>query len=199
MPPNTEATHIAPTDLTAILKAPVTYDWSREIGKEGYNADVVYDASWVGREIRHFPWSAELFKAEDELLKPNGYHIPKSWEPIVNGIVRRLGLKVTGKPYQQNDGADKISLDLRESLGVMLSGYINVHTIEDRFYNEEKLSRLENVDGWGSFWSTAKSESPGGAYSLFFNTVMVNPKAHDRRSHALSVRCVSTVEPESNK
>ena len=135
LPKNEEADYIAPADLTAILKAPVTYDWSREIGKEGYNADVVYDASWVGREIRHFPWSAELFKAEDELLKPNGYHIPKSWEPIVNGIVRRLGLKVTGKPYQQNDGADKISLDLRESLGVMLSGYINVHTIEDRFYN----------------------------------------------------------------
>ena len=186
LPPNTEATHIAPADLTAILKAPVYYDWNKETN--GGKKDIptlVYDEDWVGREIRHFPWSIELFEAEDKLLKPNGYYIPKSWQPIVDGIATQLGMNATGGAYLSDGGGDKTSTALRNKFNLSFSGYVWIGKVLDG-----------KVDEKGYFWSAAVC-SAVDAYCLYSGEDHVVPKDDGNRAYAQSVRCVFGSEPKN--
>ena len=98
LPPNDEATFIAPNNLTAILKAPV---------------EPVYGEEWVGKEIHHFPWSEELLEANEALLKPNGYRIPIYWNDITDAIEQTQGPE-----------GEKQSEYMRDELGLTLSGFI---------------------------------------------------------------------------
>ncbi|MBR6965083.1 hypothetical protein IKH83_02090 [Candidatus Saccharibacteria bacterium] len=183
LPENTEGKYIAPADLTAILKAPVEYDWSYETdGRESGTRDV-YGVNWIGREIRHFPWSKELFAAERGLLIPNGYHIPKSWGPIVDGVAEQIGLHLRDGYYVNSDGEDKedqLSLALRDKLGLAFSGYV---------WKGEPLT----VGKYGYFWSTPE-DSADSAYCLGFSDDGVNPEYNGSCSGAHSVRCVSGSE-----
>ena len=183
LPKNEEADYIAPTNLTAILKAPVIYDWNKETNGEIKKLSTVYGEDWVGREIRHFPCSIELFEAEEKLLKPNGYHIPKSWEPIVSRIAERIGLHLNGNIYVNSNNANgekELSSALRDEKGLNLafSGYV-------------WAGKLKNVGKIGFFWSATAA---GGAYGLGFNEGAVTPENYDDRSGAQSVRCVSGPE-----
>ena len=159
---------IAPNDLTAILKQPVTYNAEYETnGELDYNKEV-YNSSWLGKEIRHFPWTKELFEAEAALLKPNGFHIPtkENWVQIYDDLKAKYG----------NDST-AISTALREDLSLAFSGFVNE-------------GELRNVGDNGYFWS-ASEESAFYAWDLDFNKVYVNPTSYDYRYYARSVRCVA--------
>lgn len=181
LPENTEGTHIAPADLTAILKAPVEYDWNYETdGKGTDEPTLVYGPDWVGREVKHFPWSKELFEAEDQLLEPNGYHIPKSWQPIVDGIATQLGIETTGGIYWYADGGSTISSALRDRFNLTFSGFV-------------WEGKPHNAGSSGCFWSSSE-DSASYAFYLNFNNGGVDPELSDSRSDAQSVRCVSGTE-----
>ena len=169
--------HIAPTDLTAILKEPVYYDWNYETdGRNTDNPSLVYDEKWVGKEIRHFPWSKELIReANENLLKPNGYHIPESWEPTVNSLTAELVRERDISPDDIRDS--EISTALRERLGLAV------------WRGDPK--RAGEI---GSFWSSSE-RSEVYAYCFHFDFDEVYPESIDNRDCTFSVRCVSESAP----
>ena len=160
---------IAPNDLTAVLKQPVDYDWNYETDGRRTDSPVpVYGEKWVGREIKHFPWSKELFEAEAALLKPNGYHIPgsKEWRQIYDNLRAKYG---------DNDRA--ISTTLREDLNLAFSGCV-------------WKGDLEDAGSRGCFWSSSEY-SADSARCLGFDSDSVGPESWSYRDDAYSVRCVS--------
>ena len=177
LPENEEGKYLALSDFTAILKQPVNYNWEEETdGRAGDASYVVYDEKWVGKEIRHFPWSKELFEAEERLLKPNGYSIPKSWKSIVEGLKEQLAGE-QGVDDSEIDDSD-ISSALRERLELAFSGCVWQSDLR--------------VGAYGNFWSaTEKSEDE--AFYLNFTSDAVDPEnGYYRRSNAQSVRCVAS-------
>lgn len=169
LPENAEATYIVPNDLTAILKTPVDYDCNYETdGRITDDLYIVYDERWIGKEIRHFPWSKELFQAESAIMKPNGYHIPKSWLPITKALEQQYHLT----------SEEELSEILRSKLNLAFSGCV-------------WEGDLDYVGYYGYFWS-ASEESARYAYCLRFNADGVGPEgSYVTRSVARSVRCVS--------
>lgn len=160
---------IAPNDLTAVLKQPVNYDWNYETdGRITDSPALVYDEKWVGREIKHFPWSKELSEAEAALLKPNGFHIPakENWVQIYNNLKAKYG-----------DKDEDISLALREDLNLAFSGFVWV-------------GDLKVVGSVGYFWSASEG-SADYAHCLDFDSDSVGPESWNLRDYAQSVRCVS--------
>ena len=161
---------IAPSDLTAILKQPVDYDYSYETDGQMTDDDpsMVYNEKWVGKEIRHFPWTKELLKTNEEFLKPNGFHIPtgEDWIQIYDNLKAKYG-----------DYSIAISTALREDLNLAFSGGV-------------WKGDLEDVGDDGYFWS-ASELSANYARCLSFNSVDVNPEDWDYRVSANSVRCAS--------
>lgn len=124
LPNDPEKRALVPSDLTAILKSPVTYDYAQESdGRSTLSPTTVYDESWVGREIRHFPWSKELFEAEDRLLKPHGYSIPKSWKTIIDGLRQQIATEQGASKEQISDST--ISSALRDRFGLTFAGWVS--------------------------------------------------------------------------
>ena len=171
--------YIAPSDLTAILKSPVYYDWSYETDRQSTDdPDLVYDEKWIGKEIRHFPWSKELIKeANEKLLKPNGYHIPTKDEfaSIYDNLKFKLARKQNTTPDNITD--EQISTALQEDLSLAFSGYV-------------WKGDLDGVGRYGCFWS-ASVYSAYYAYCLGFGSDSVHPNNWDNRCGVNSVRCVS--------
>ena len=176
LPNDPENRSLAPSDLTAILKHSVSYNYDQESdGRSSWGTSDVYDESWVGREIRHFPWSKELFEAEDKLLKPHGYSIPKSWRPIVDGLKQQIA---TEKGIDQDEVSGReLSSALREKLGLTFAGWLFA-------------GRRRRVGGYGCFWS-ASEESAKLACCLDFGSSLVLPGYYEDRAYAQSVRCVA--------
>ena len=161
-----EYSAIAPKDLTAVLKKPVEYDYRYETDGRIFGQCTVYTESWIGKEIRHFPWSKELFEAESKLLKPNGYKIPESWRPVVDSVEKEIG----------SSDDEKVSLALREKLKLALSGYVW----------EGDLRKT----GDGRLWYASEC-SAYSAYCLYFYDGGVYLERHCQRSGGQPVRCVA--------
>lgn len=174
LPKNEEADYIAPSDLTAILKQPVIYNYSKET--DGRNSDtddyVVFDEEWVGKEIRHFPWSKELLRTAEEIKEKFGYHLPKSWKPIVEGLREQLNKE--GK-----DGSDnkQVSTALRERLRLALSGGC-------------VWGDLANVGESGTFWSASGRSASYAEFLNIFSSGVFSPVDFGDRDTGLSVRLV---------
>lgn len=179
---------VAPRNLTAILKSPVYYDWGYETDyQSGKNTlEWVYDESWIGKEIHHFPWSKELIEEADEkLLKPNGFTIPIEWKPVVDSLKSQLAKEQGVLPLHVPDS--DLIVALRDRLHMTFSG--NVYK-----------GLLDNVGSIGVFWSKfgyadLPSRYLGDTYrhSLYISRPnYVNPTLDYYRPYAGSVRCVST-------
>ncbi len=121
LPKNKEADYIAPSDLTAILKQPVTHNFNKETdGRSSNTKDyVVYGEDWVGKEIHHFPNSKELLGANEEIEERFGYHLPEDWGPIRDGI--RDQLNEEGR--DGNDFSERERV-YEERLRLAKSGYV---------------------------------------------------------------------------
>lgn len=167
LPNDPEHRSLAPSDLTAILKDPVAFDYNYETVNEKEWIMEIYSKEWIGREVRYFSWSKELFTVERELLKPNGYSIPESWDPIVDGLEREIG---------SADGRE-ISTALREKLKLSLGGSFD-------FSEPKDLGRC------GYYWSSMIYNG-GRAYGLSFSLDDVKPMKTSLRHFGYYVRCVT--------
>ena len=171
LPENSEGAYLTPSDLTAILKEPVYFDWNYETdGEVIKEAELVYDEKWIDREIRHFPWCKELFKTERNLLTPYGYHIPKRWSRIINAIKEQ---------YRQKNGTKPSGNELAEILindyCLGLSGCVRDASIYDR-------------GSGGSYWSSTAYNS-NYAYHLYL--ISVTPGTNNYyKYYGRSVRCL---------
>ena len=164
---------IAPADLTALLKQPIEYNYTYETDgvktkdDEGQTSSTIYNDSWVGKEIHHFPWTKELLETNEKLLKPNGFTIPADWRPIIDSIkeIQKPGERLT----------DTLQNTFRFSFagGFIFDGG-QVYTQGD----------------YGRWWSSTAISSDD-AYNLNADSNgYVNPQNYDTRLDGSSVRCV---------
>lgn len=115
--PSRYASNITP-NLTAILRHPVELNYKKEMGVEDYPQDTkrVYDESWVGKEIEHFPFGKQLLEAEAMIQEKvsDSLMIPESWEAVFGGSIsgsdlRRLygfslsGMVIGGKLFAEGE------------------------------------------------------------------------------------------------
>ena len=162
---------IAPIGLTAILKKEVDYDELYEADGDLDAIHVVYAKNWLGKEVRHFPWSKELIlEANEKLLKPNGFTIPASWWPIVNELLEDLARTYSASEKQA-------AIALQDRFGLELSGFVSENEL--RYAGERGYS-----------WSSSKY-SWQNAYYLYFNSDHVSTSSVVDRSVALPVHCVT--------
>ena len=176
LPENDEGAYIAPADLTAILKEPVYFDWDYETnGIITDPPDLVYDEKWVGREIRHFPWSRELFETERRLLRPYGYRIPKKWDKTIDAIKNQ---------YRQKNGTDPSSKELVEIL---------INDYDLRANGAVRNASIIYRGNWGDFgvyWSSFARGYEEVYCLAIARFVLVRDIM--RRSSGGSVRCITT-------
>ena len=183
LPPNDEGTHIAPTDLTAILKEPVRYDWGEEtngeVTKDPFHnelATLVYDENWVGQEIRHFPWCKELFGEEganEKLLKSNGYHVPKEWGEIIDAIKNQC---------RQENGINPSNKDFTKIL-------VNNFGLES---NGQIVGASFVARSNGFFWSSKVLYSNDFVYVLDIGQSEVSVHGIVAKCDGEAVRCLAT-------
>lgn len=149
---NGEGRYLTP-ELTAILMDPVefcygdTFDGDSSEDKTRY---VVYGEEWVGREVRHFPFSKELIAAEARAQKIFGkdYHIPKSLEAFYLAVRKQVLEEKAVDPIPLNYSQMKklkeaISQKFISEYGFSLSGYVT----------DSELARTDVV---GFYWQNQK-------------------------------------------
>lgn len=111
-------------NLTAILRRPVYYNYSKETDGEvleidGKEEELVYGENWVGKEIVHFASSKQLFEAETLIQEKLGedYHIPESWREVLN-IAREM------RDAAKSRGNMAFVVDILEEMGFIRDGTI---------------------------------------------------------------------------
>lgn len=174
LPEDSGYRYIAPGDLTAVLKKSVAYDWKYETDGEEDGWIEVYDASWVGREIRHFPWSKEVFEAEEHLIKPEGYEIPQSWRPVLDAVRRRLAAERGVKAADISER--ELRQGLTEQLKLSLGGCVHSGTVRNA--------------GSRGYWWTSTVYSATTARNMALYSSVASSVESSYRYRGFSLRCL---------
>lgn len=176
LPENEEGRFVAPENLTAILKTPMNYDWKYETnGERNAEISLIFGEKYVGREVRHFPFCKELFLAEEKLLEPNGYHIPKDWKEITNSIKNKIANE---KQISSDEEKNKDTIDaLIRELNIPLDGHFS--------------DILFHVGLFGYYWSSVVNNSTSAYVLCFTANGDLYPPYSVNRANGFSVRCVA--------